>query len=248
MAGLQSLSSSRIERHTVPDGYTLGWKRGGSNLPEHTNKKTLSVWHHRVELKKTNTHTREQACTIWTKSTRVGQLPASKAIWPPTESLTSNKVNRWGKESATHILEAMKDSHPWTTCAVWKGLPPTESGDTQFYVISFAKTQRPSTAQRLVLKLKRGASSTTTTTTTTIHKLWTVQLISNGFCWIRMITEHYPLFARDSALPVHEVHGAIRVFGWYSNKSLKRHSRKSNLTAMKLKCAVDYKARMYFKQ
>lgn len=34
MAGLQSLSSSRIDRHTVPDGYTFGWKRGGSNLPE----------------------------------------------------------------------------------------------------------------------------------------------------------------------------------------------------------------------
>ena len=34
MAGLQSLSSSRIDRHTVPDGYTFGWKSGGSNLPE----------------------------------------------------------------------------------------------------------------------------------------------------------------------------------------------------------------------
>ena len=34
MAGLQSLSSSRIERHTVPEGYTFGWKSGGSNLPE----------------------------------------------------------------------------------------------------------------------------------------------------------------------------------------------------------------------
>lgn len=33
MAGLQSLSSSRMERHTVPDGYTFGWKSGGSNLP-----------------------------------------------------------------------------------------------------------------------------------------------------------------------------------------------------------------------
>ena len=33
MAGLQSLSSSRIDRQTVPEGYTLGWNRGGSNLP-----------------------------------------------------------------------------------------------------------------------------------------------------------------------------------------------------------------------
>lgn len=37
MAGLQSLSSSKIDRHTVPDGYTLGWNRGGSNLPEESN-------------------------------------------------------------------------------------------------------------------------------------------------------------------------------------------------------------------
>lgn len=34
MAGLQSLSSSSIDRQTVPDGYTFGWKSGGSNLPE----------------------------------------------------------------------------------------------------------------------------------------------------------------------------------------------------------------------
>lgn len=34
MAGLQSFSSSRMDRHTVPEGYTLGWKIGGSNLPE----------------------------------------------------------------------------------------------------------------------------------------------------------------------------------------------------------------------
>lgn len=33
MAGLQSLSSSRMDRHTVPEGYTFGWKSGGSNLP-----------------------------------------------------------------------------------------------------------------------------------------------------------------------------------------------------------------------
>ena len=32
-AGRQSLSSSNNDRHTVPDGYTLGWNIGGSNLP-----------------------------------------------------------------------------------------------------------------------------------------------------------------------------------------------------------------------
>ena len=33
IAGFHDFSSSRIERHTVPDGYTLGWNRGGENLP-----------------------------------------------------------------------------------------------------------------------------------------------------------------------------------------------------------------------
>lgn len=33
-AGLQSFSSSRRDRQTVPDGYTFGWKIGGSNLPK----------------------------------------------------------------------------------------------------------------------------------------------------------------------------------------------------------------------
>ena len=32
-AGLQSFSSSSNDRQTVPDGYTLGWNKGGSNLP-----------------------------------------------------------------------------------------------------------------------------------------------------------------------------------------------------------------------
>lgn len=32
-AGRQSFSSSKSDKHTVPDGYTLGWNRGGSNLP-----------------------------------------------------------------------------------------------------------------------------------------------------------------------------------------------------------------------
>ena len=42
IAGLQSFSSSRIDRHTVPEGYTLGWKIGGSNLPaiRNTHKKS----------------------------------------------------------------------------------------------------------------------------------------------------------------------------------------------------------------
>ena len=42
-AGLQSFSSSRRDKHTVPDGYTLGWKIGGSNLPEKV-KDTLFYW------------------------------------------------------------------------------------------------------------------------------------------------------------------------------------------------------------
>lgn len=44
MAGLQSLSSSRIDRHTVPDGYTFGWKSGGSNLPKKQNVNCTYVW------------------------------------------------------------------------------------------------------------------------------------------------------------------------------------------------------------
>ena len=32
-AGLQSFSSSSNDKHTVPEGYTFGWKIGGSNLP-----------------------------------------------------------------------------------------------------------------------------------------------------------------------------------------------------------------------
>jgi len=33
IAGFQPSSSLRIERQTVPDGYTFGWKSGGVNLP-----------------------------------------------------------------------------------------------------------------------------------------------------------------------------------------------------------------------
>ena len=45
-AGLQSLFSSSRERHTVPEGYTFGWNRGGSNLPAantHTHTHTHST-------------------------------------------------------------------------------------------------------------------------------------------------------------------------------------------------------------
>ena len=33
IAGFHDFSSSKMERQTVPDGYTLGWKSGGVNLP-----------------------------------------------------------------------------------------------------------------------------------------------------------------------------------------------------------------------
>lgn len=33
MAGFHPSSSFRMERHTVPEGYTFGWKSGGTNLP-----------------------------------------------------------------------------------------------------------------------------------------------------------------------------------------------------------------------
>lgn len=33
MAGFHDFSSSKMERQTVPDGYTLGWNSGGVNLP-----------------------------------------------------------------------------------------------------------------------------------------------------------------------------------------------------------------------
>ena len=33
MAGFQASSSFRMDKQTVPDGYTLGWKSGGVNLP-----------------------------------------------------------------------------------------------------------------------------------------------------------------------------------------------------------------------
>lgn len=33
MAGFHASSSFRIDRQTVPDGYTFGWNSGGTNLP-----------------------------------------------------------------------------------------------------------------------------------------------------------------------------------------------------------------------
>jgi hypothetical protein len=33
MAGFQPSSSFKMDRQTVPDGYTFGWKSGGVNLP-----------------------------------------------------------------------------------------------------------------------------------------------------------------------------------------------------------------------
>lgn len=36
IAGLHPSSSLRIDRQTVPDGYTFGWNRGGVNLPGNT--------------------------------------------------------------------------------------------------------------------------------------------------------------------------------------------------------------------
>ena len=63
-AGLQSFSSSRRDKHTVPDGYTLGWKIGGSNLPEkvkdtlfikpsfpnHFTPKQFVIWYNNIVL------------------------------------------------------------------------------------------------------------------------------------------------------------------------------------------------------
>ena len=42
-AGLQSFSSSKRDKQTVPDGYTLGWKIGGSNLPVDKNIITKKI-------------------------------------------------------------------------------------------------------------------------------------------------------------------------------------------------------------
>jgi hypothetical protein len=33
IAGFHDFSSSRIDKQTVPEGYTLGWNNGGLNLP-----------------------------------------------------------------------------------------------------------------------------------------------------------------------------------------------------------------------
>jgi len=41
IAGFHASSSLRIDRQTVPDGYTFGWKSGGTNLP--AKRKVVSV-------------------------------------------------------------------------------------------------------------------------------------------------------------------------------------------------------------
>lgn len=41
IAGFQLFSSSKIDRHTVPDGNTLGWNKGGVNLP-----RNVSITHY----------------------------------------------------------------------------------------------------------------------------------------------------------------------------------------------------------
>ena len=33
MAGFHDFSSSKIDKQTVPEGYTFGWNKGGTNLP-----------------------------------------------------------------------------------------------------------------------------------------------------------------------------------------------------------------------
>jgi hypothetical protein len=43
MAGFHDFSSSRIERQTVPDGYTFGWNNGGENLPARHELRGLRV-------------------------------------------------------------------------------------------------------------------------------------------------------------------------------------------------------------
>jgi len=44
MAGFHPSSSFKMDRHTVPEGYTFGWKRGGVNLPAKEEKnKELKV-------------------------------------------------------------------------------------------------------------------------------------------------------------------------------------------------------------
>ncbi len=44
IAGFQPSSSFNIERQTVPEGYTLGWKSGGTNLPKPGQLLPLRPW------------------------------------------------------------------------------------------------------------------------------------------------------------------------------------------------------------
>lgn len=43
--GLQSFSTSKSERHTVPDGKTFGWNNGGSNLPAICLQPSKEIWY-----------------------------------------------------------------------------------------------------------------------------------------------------------------------------------------------------------
>jgi hypothetical protein len=52
MAGRHPSSSERMLRQIVPEGYTFGWKRGGSNLPIKMVKKNCEYWEE---------HTREES-------------------------------------------------------------------------------------------------------------------------------------------------------------------------------------------
>jgi hypothetical protein len=46
IAGLQPSSSLRMDKHTVPDGYTFGWNSGGTNLPEDRDMSALVLLEH----------------------------------------------------------------------------------------------------------------------------------------------------------------------------------------------------------
>lgn len=70
IAGFQPSSSLRIDRQTVPDGYTFGWNSGGTNLPRfdtlayRISRKVAETWwwlllivyeHTRLRLKEEHT-------------------------------------------------------------------------------------------------------------------------------------------------------------------------------------------------
>lgn len=63
IAGLQSLSSSRMDRHTVPEGYTFGWNNGGSNLPAGTSYGSFN-WIFKAKLINQPTNQRVQHTAV----------------------------------------------------------------------------------------------------------------------------------------------------------------------------------------